>query len=870
MTVDAGSGTDPLKNYSVTYGGYTYFESYKINSSGTVSFQVPNYAVNVTVGLVLRNDKTYTNEDYIVVNSTNINLGITTDFQPDNQSTYQLVTFSTSSAGTVKISNGSKEVGLFYVKIEPRNSSKSNSVTLEGYNLNGDPTLGLWRSFEKNGMTLYLGGWKYQTNSKLADKYTMHSDEYYDPDYDPEYDYENDKDKDPTTKQDDWEAPETQYQFGTEDPYYYTNNCILNSNGKFDTDRDVAQEPYSGYSRYSYNTVDNGRNEYIEQGYNGRYKKLELENAYTTNRTKGDPFTVPCFGDFIKLEPDYDGTVTLYLMQNGTLDYNVKNYRKNERAEDRFSIATGLFTQTTYGKWHGGLLSKVCWRPLYIVDEAGTHLGENEDGVTATTETWITIGRGDKEAYVYDFDDQGAVLCPKDGNGNYYTNSNAYKGNPKGYITTGLGNNDVGTVYTNYIGTPVEVVRHTFADCFEQLNDLTDIKGKAKSEKEIKDDQAHYRFFISKYKQNTDGSLTRDDDNGNIAVWPERVTTTGPGGTGAKARVWGPQYTGDGWIVISKGYVKYTFNVKAGKSYYIFSNDTKVGFCGYEFEKGNTSTATLSLRDDGNGGDRLPNETKTYKTVTLTGRTFQKGWNPICLPFSVTESKMREWFGTKDKETYELVTYNGLSKSGANAKAHFFRHVYQDIIAGYPYMLYIPEGAKALDENWKGKVYFENVTVEPNATPIHPFTSSTDYMPDNHRLASLATEKDYTFVGFYDTYTLKAESYYVVPKGLQLYTGNGQEYRGYRAVLRPTANAEGAKEMVRITSTNFTNIVDEMEEAWKDATVINQLAEEMGFFNQPQNVYSVSGQLVRANSTSLAGLPKGIYIVNGKKYLVTE
>ena len=33
-------------------------------------------------------------------------------------------------------------------------------------------------------------------------------------------------------------------------------------------------------------------------------------------------------------------------------------------------------------------------------------------------------------------------------------------------------------------------------------------------------------------------------------------------------------------------------------------------------------------------------------------------------------------------------------------------------------------------------------------------------------------------------------------------------------------------------------------------------------------VYNMNGQLVRNGSTSLEGLPKGVYIVNNKKYIV--
>lgn len=38
--------------------------------------------------------------------------------------------------------------------------------------------------------------------------------------------------------------------------------------------------------------------------------------------------------------------------------------------------------------------------------------------------------------------------------------------------------------------------------------------------------------------------------------------------------------------------------------------------------------------------------------------------------------------------------------------------------------------------------------------------------------------------------------------------------------------------------------------------------------NKPFPVYSVDGRLVRGAATSLEGLPKGIYIAKGKKYVV--
>ena len=52
-----------------------------------------------------------------------------------------------------------------------------------------------------------------------------------------------------------------------------------------------------------------------------------------------------------------------------------------------------------------------------------------------------------------------------------------------------------------------------------------------------------------------------------------------------------------------------------------------------------------------------------------------------------------------------------------------------------------------------------------------------------------------------------------------------------------------------------------------ETTDIAGLNEALGIV-KPANVYNLNGQVVRANATSLEGLAKGIYLFNGKKYVV--
>ena len=112
-------------------------------------------------------------------------------------------------------------------------------------------------------------------------------------------------------------------------------------------------------------------------------------------------------------------------------------------------------------------------------------------------------------------------------------------------------------------------------------------------------------------------------------------------------------------------------------------------------------------------------------------------------------------------------------------------------------------------------------------------------------------------------------------------TGGEKKWSQYTAIIVPdeaaNANIEafmisgssssaGAKEIV------FGNweIVDEDQMA----TVIENAVAEGKDKNEPAKiqhmnvVYNIKGQVIRSNSSSVEGLPKGLYIVNGKKYMV--
>ena len=53
-----------------------------------------------------------------------------------------------------------------------------------------------------------------------------------------------------------------------------------------------------------------------------------------------------------------------------------------------------------------------------------------------------------------------------------------------------------------------------------------------------------------------------------------------------------------------------------------------------------------------------------------------------------------------------------------------------------------------------------------------------------------------------------------------------------------------------------------------ETTSIEELLQDNGIILESSDVYGVNGVKVRNNTHSLEGLSKGVYVVNGKKYVI--
>lgn len=332
----------------------------------------------------------------------------------------------------------------------------------------------------------------------------------------------------------------------------------------------------------------------------------------------------------------------------------------------------------------------------------------------------------------------------------------------------------------------------------------------------------------------------------------------------------------DGHVLITKGIVRYTFNVLPGKTYYIFSNTAKLGLAGFTFEKGRHAKyhkvkpdakhdewrATGDFDDDDlkvenvtlNDGENYSPHTEKNANVKLN-RTFYKNyWNAICLPYSINRRQIEEVFG----DGTMVVLMKNIDTP--NKKVMFIEHANQDIIAGYPYLIF---PTNKTDNDKKDHSVINSITTRATFgkadSPLFSVGTDGNTYPFTEPMQSDAL----VFKGTFINTTLNEGSYVVTNNGvLSRILKNGMKIKPYRSYIyfnRVTASAK-AISLQNMNVNGFENDED-------NTTGIENLLFESGILTHSADVYSIDGQLVRSKALNFNGLPKGVYIVNGKKYV---
>lgn len=194
-------------------------------------------------------------------------------------------------------------------------------------------------------------------------------------------------------------------------------------------------------------------------------------------------------------------------------------------------------------------------------------------------------------------------------------------------------------------------------------------------------------------------------------------------------------------------------------------------------------------------------------------------WYTICLPFNVAKEQLVEVFGG---ENVELRTFDHMEGT-----IMYFKHV-DDLDAGVPYLI---KPNKTLDS-----LLFENVKIDMATNPTKRIGNDGYFMQGTYQPTELNPDGTNLFLGDNNTFFRPSE--------------NDHGMKGTRVYFIIPRKAVG-----KVLSYDTETIVDGIVDV------------EVNSQSNSQKVYNINGVYVGDN---LRNLTPGVYIVDGKKVVVTN
>ena len=306
-----------------------------------------------------------------------------------------------------------------------------------------------------------------------------------------------------------------------------------------------------------------------------------------------------------------------------------------------------------------------------------------------------------------------------------------------------------------------------------------------------------------------------------------------------------------GWSVLADSPVTYTFNVKAGKTYYLYNFGSKIGFYGFSFDEGETKPKVDPVNynaDDANANNVVEKTAEGHVAqVKIVRKMVANRWTTCVLPFSLNRQQVDAIFGpaysATAKEGTQILYFDHVEGS----KAYFVRHAYNTIVAGKPFLIKPTKNVESI--NTKDVKDYPYVTIE-NIEPAKWCESKSN---------------GYVWTSSYNTMNIAKNDYFIGASDgkFKAYSANSGTVKGFRGFLKADHSAGAKPTMLSISTSSITDGND------GETTGIEDLIITTDGELMPANsrVYNINGQLVSEDASSFQSLPSGIYIINGKKYI---
>lgn len=302
-----------------------------------------------------------------------------------------------------------------------------------------------------------------------------------------------------------------------------------------------------------------------------------------------------------------------------------------------------------------------------------------------------------------------------------------------------------------------------------------------------------------------------------------------------------------GWSVLADSPVTYTFNVKAGKTYYLYNFGSKIGFYGFSFDEGETKPTVDEFTFNDDKTNTITATEAGHVAKVTVNRKMTKGiWTTCVLPFSLNRQQVDAIFGPAYSAAYPQGTQILYFDRVEGNKVYFVRHAYNTIVAGKPFLI---------------KPTKDVTSINTAEIPDYPYVTIENTKPEDW-----CTGNGYTWASSYSNdMTVQVGDGFISKDGLfKNFVGESGTLKGFRGYLKRTETQPGAKPTM-LQVVNSSNVDGDNGET----TGIEDLIIDADGQLMPANgkVYNINGQLVSEDANSFQSLPSGIYIINGKKYI---
>ena len=304
-----------------------------------------------------------------------------------------------------------------------------------------------------------------------------------------------------------------------------------------------------------------------------------------------------------------------------------------------------------------------------------------------------------------------------------------------------------------------------------------------------------------------------------------------------------------GWSVLADSPVTYTFNVKAGKTYYLYNFGSKIGFYGFSFDEGETKPTVDHVNYDAETANANNTVAKTadghVAQVKIARKMVANRWTTCVLPFSLNRDQVDAIFGpaycAEHPQGTQILYFDRIEGN----KAYFVRHAYNTIVAGKPFLIKPTKDVESI--NTAEVTDYPYVTIEN--------TEPNDWCESN----------GYVWTSSYNKMNIVKNDYFIGASdgNFKAYAAASGTVKGFRGFLKAKLPTGAKPTMLSISTSSITDGND------GETTGIEDLIITADGELMPANsrVYNINGQLVSEDASNFQSLPSGIYIINGKKYI---